>query len=311
VSGLRPLRVSVAYLGQRLDQISDGPRWPYILVGPAFLLVLIVSVWPLVLAIGISLTDYVLTRPNDERLFVGLDNYAAVLANPVFQRVLGNTVRYVAIVVSGQFLFGLALALLMNRATRLDAFARGTLLLPWAVPGVLVALMWAWIFDWRSGFLNGVLQSVGVIDAPVAWLADPATAPAAVMVAAIWSGYPFFAVLLLAGLQAIPRDLHEAASVDGASAPQRFWSITLPLLMPSIFISTVLMVIWTFQSADLIYVLTGGGPGYATAVVGSHAFSIMFRQLDFGVGSAIGLMMVLVSLVFAAAYVRVSGVLRQ
>src|SRR5262249_30090807 len=179
-------------------------------------------------------------------------------------------------------------------------------LLPWIIPGVVVALIWEFIYQPNYGLLNDALARLGLLGERVAWLANPNLAMPAVIFTNIWRGVPFFAIMLLAGLQAIPTELYEAARVDGASVTQRLWHVTVPLLRPIIVVATATRIIWTFNYADLIFVMTGGGPANATQITSTYTLLQAYSVLDFGYAGALSVVLLLVMLAFTAAYLKIT-----
>jgi len=177
-------------------------------------------------------------------------------------------------------------------------------LLPWIIPGVVVALIWEFIYQPNYGLLNDALGRLGWPGERVAWLANPALAMPAVIFTNIWRGVPFFAIMLLAGLQAIPTDLYEAARVDGASVTQRFWHITVPMLRPIIVVATATRIIWTFNYADLIFVMTSGGPANATQITSTYTLLQAYSNLDFGYAATLSVALLLIMLGFTVFYLR-------
>jgi multiple sugar transport system permease protein len=263
------------------------------LLSPALVLLLGIVAYPIARAIWLSFHRLEILRP-DLSQFVGLDNYRGLLQDPVIRIALQNSGVWVVGVVLFQFLGGLVGALILNRQFPGRAAVRGLALIPWATPSVLVALMWTWMLDGNYGLLNDLLVKTGILSRFQPWLAQPGTALPAVMLADVWQGIPFFAVMLLAALQAIPEDLFEAARIDGASPWRVFRHVTLPLLLPTILITTMLRMIWTANYMDLIMVMTGGGPGYSSLTVPLHAYYTAYKRLDFGYGSTIAIVQVAV-----------------
>jgi multiple sugar transport system permease protein len=263
------------------------------LLSPALVLLLGIVAYPIARAIWLSFHRLEILRP-DLSQFVGLDNYRGLLQDPVIRIALQNSGVWVVGVVLFQFLGGLVGALILNRQFPGRAAVRGLALIPWATPSVLVALMWTWMLDGNYGLLNDLLVKTGILSRFQPWLAQPGTALPAVMLADVWQGIPFFAVMLLAALQAIPEDLFEAARIDGASPWRVFCHVTLPLLLPTILITTMLRMIWTANYMDLIMVMTGGGPGYSSLTVPLHAYYTAYKRLDFGYGSTIAIVQVAV-----------------
>src|SRR3954454_13258308 len=272
---------------------------------PAALCLLATVVVPIILAIKMSLYADVLYKPQDFR-FIGLGNYARLLQDPVFWLTLQNSVVWVFGSVFLQFIFGFAAALLLQQAFFGRALVRTLTLLPWIIPGVVVGLIWQWLYQPNYGVINDLLIRIGWMSERVAWLSQPDLAMGAVVFANVWRGIPFFAIMLLAGLQAVPDELYEAAEVDGAGVLDRFRHITLPLLRPIIVVATATRIIWTFNYADLIFVMTGGVPANATQNTSTYTLVQAYSSLDFGYAAALSVVLLLVMLAFTAAYLRVT-----
>ena len=272
---------------------------------PAALCMLATVVVPIVLAIKMSLYNDVLYKPQDYR-FIGLGNYRRLVEDPVFWLTLWNSIVWVFGSVVSQFVAGFAAALLLHQAFWGRALVRTLTLLPWIIPGVVVGLIWEWLYQPNYGVINDLLMRAGLMHERVAWLSSPDLAMPAVVFTNVWRGIPFFAIMLLAGLQAIPDELYEAAHVDGAGVLSRFWHITLPLLRPIIVVATATRVIWTFNYADLIFVMTGGGPANATQITSTYALMQAYSSLDFGYAGALSVVLLLVMLIFTAAYLRIT-----
>lgn len=259
---------------------------PYALLAPAMAVTLVVVFLPMVEAVATSLTDLILWKPNASR-FVGFGNYWKLLQDPVFWTALGHTAVWIGLTVPLQMGLGLVAALLLDRDFPWRGLARALIIIPWALPSVVIALMWRWIYDPTTGVLNDLLIHLSLIRSAVPWLADPDKALYAVIATLTWQGFPFFAVMILAGLQGIPRSQYEAASIDGASAWRQFRHITLPGIAPVLATAGLLRVIWVANSMDVIFVMTGGGPGTATTTLPLYAFVKARQNLDFGYGTAI------------------------
>lgn len=282
-----------------------GRGWllPLFLLSPALALLLGIVAYPIARAVWLSFHRLEILRP-DLSLNVGLDNYRELLQDPVIRIALQNSIVWVVGVVLFQFLGGLIGALVLNRRFPGRGIVRGLALIPWATPSVLVALMWTWMLDGNYGLINDLLVKVGVLPRFQPWLAQPWSALPGVMIADIWQGIPFFAVMLLAALQAIPEDLFEAARIDGASVWRVFRHVTLPLLLPTILITTMLRMIWTANYMDLIMIMTGGGPGYSSLTIPLHAYYTAYKRLDFGYGSTIAILQVTLLALAIAFYLR-------
>jgi multiple sugar transport system permease protein len=228
-----------------------------------------------------------------------------------FRGALRATAVFTASSVLLEMLLGTALALLLDRAFRGRGIVRAVVLLPWALPTAVMALAWAWIFNDSFGVANDLLLRLGLVQRPIAWLSAPASAMAALVTADVWKTTPFVALIVLAGLQGIPPELLEAARIDGLSAPQRFRRIVLPLLVPSLLVALLFRAVQAFGAFDLVYVMTGGGPGGSTETVSLYAFQTTFRSLDFAYGAAIALSGFVLALGLAGAAARLSRARRS
>jgi multiple sugar transport system permease protein len=277
----------------------------YAYLVPAALCLLATVVFPILKAIHMSLYNHVLIKPQEYR-FIGLGNYLRLVQDEVFWLSLWNSGVWVFGSVSLQFLGGFAAALLLHQAFRGRALVRTVTLLPWVVPGVVVALVWEFLYQPNYGLINDVLFRLGWLHERVAWLSDPGLAMPAVIATNVWRGVPFFAIMLLAGLQAIPGDLYEAARVDGASVVGRFRHVTLPLLRPIIVVATATRIIWTFNYADLIFVMTNGGPANATQITSTYTLVKAYSDLDFGYAATLSVVLLVIMLSFTIGYLRVT-----
>jgi multiple sugar transport system permease protein len=278
----------------------------YLFVLPLVVLVLLLIAYPLGSAVYLSLTEKYVGYPPR---FVGLKNYVELTGDPVFRKVVWNSAVFTVASVTVKLMIGLLMALSLHQARFARRLVRGVLLLPWVVPTVITALAWHWMFDALRGFINVSLETLGLVGAPIAWLGQPATAMMAVVVVNIWRGFPFFGVSLLAGLQAIPADLYEAAAVDGASAPQRFRHVTLPGLRPVIFVTALISTIFTLNDFNIVYVMTRGGPGIATHILATYTYEVGFQALRWG--RAVAVSMYLMPLVVALIVVLARRLTRE
>jgi multiple sugar transport system permease protein len=276
--------------------------FPYTLLTPALTATILIIFFPIVQTAIMSLFNYVIWKPKDTR-FIGLGNYLQALTDEVFWISLKNTLYWIAGVILLQLLLGFATAMLLNREFKWRGLARSLILIPWVTPSVITALMWRWMYDGNNGVINDLLVRIGLLKSYFPWLANSTTALPAIMVALMWQGFPFFAIMILAGLQAIPGTLYEAAEVDGASRLQMFTRITLPMLTPILFTSILLRIIWVANSMDVIFVMTGGGPGYATHTLPVFAFIRAYKGLDFGYASTIAIFLTLLLIAIVAGYV--------
>jgi multiple sugar transport system permease protein len=288
-------------ISRRARELAGG----YLYLAPVILVLGGTVLFPILKAMHMSLYHHVLIKPK-EYGFIGLGNYARLLHDQVFWLSLWNSFVWVFGSVTFQFLGGFAAALLLHQGFRGRAVLRTLTLLPWIIPGVVVALIWEFIYQPNYGLLNDVLIRLGWMTERVAWLSSPVLAMPAVIVANIWRGVPFFAIMLLAGLQAIPTELYEAARVDGASVGQRFVYITLPMLRPIIVVATATRIVWTFNYADLIFVMTSGGPANATQITSTYTLMQAYSNLDFGYAATLSVALLLIMLAFTTVYLRLT-----
>ena len=270
---------------------------------PGLALLGAVVVYPLVSALVSAFFEQSLLYPG--RRFVGLDNLRAVLDGN-FNQILSQTVVFTLGTTILPFIIGFGLALALNTRIRGAKVLRGLMLIPWLIPGVVVSFLWMWIFNANYGVLNAVLQGVGLIDEAQAWLAQPGTAMGAVIIAKTWQSFPWMMVMLLAGLQTVPRELHEAAEMDGAGVMRRFFSVTVPQLKGIIGLVILLEIIWNFQHFDIIYVLTGGGPAGSTQTFATAVYETAFRGYDLGRAGALGLLWMALLMILVIVYIRFS-----
>jgi multiple sugar transport system permease protein len=279
---------------------------PFAFLAPALLVEAAIILYPVLQTAWMSLHDFVLFRPNDAP-FIWLGNFARAFEDPVFWLSLWNSVLWIVFVVGFQFLLGLGTALLLNQSFWWRGLARALVVIPWALPSVIIGLMWTWMYDYNLGIINDILMRLGILHEPTAWLARADTTLPSVMVALIWQGFPFFAVTILAGLQTVPQEQLEAAEIDGANAFQRLRSVVLPAIAEVLATVLLLRTIWVANSLDVILVMTGGGPGYASYTLPLYAFLKAYSSMEFGYGSALSLILTVLLLAVVYAYVRRSA----
>lgn len=276
---------------------------PYMFLAPALLVTAAVILVPVAQTAWMSLFDYVLFRPRNIP-FVGLGNFIRAFADPVFWVSLWNSVIWIGAVVFFQFILGLGTALLLNQSFWWRGAARALVVVPWALPSVIIGLMWTWMYDFNLGVINDILMRIGLIGEPIAWLARTDTTLPSVILALVWQGFPFFAVVILAGLQTVPAELQEAAEIDGANRRQRLRYVTLPAIMEVVATALLLRTIWVANSLDVILVMTGGGPGYVTHTLPLYAFLKASSAMEYGYAAALALILTALLLVVVFAYVR-------
>ncbi|WP_243224528.1 carbohydrate ABC transporter permease [Microbacterium sp. CIAB417] len=283
-------------------RISDK-LFAFLLVVPGLALLAAVVVYPLITSLITAFFEQSLLYPGRE--FVGLQNIIDVLQGE-FLTLFGQTMVFTLGTTLLPFVIGFALALALNTRIAGSKVMRGLMLIPWLVPGVVVSFLWMWIFNANYGVMNALLQALGLIDEPQAWLAQPGTAMLAVIIAKTWQSFPWMMVMLLAGLQTVPRELHEAAEIDGAGTVRRFFAITVPQMRGIIGLVLLLEFIWNFQHFDIIYVLTGGGPAGSTQTFATAVYETAFQGFDLGHAGALGLLWLLLLMILVVVYVRFS-----
>jgi ABC-type sugar transport system permease subunit len=259
----------------------------YGLLLPVLLVMIGLVAYPFIYSFWLSMQQKQL---GGEATFVFLDNFIYLLGNDDFQQAAINSFIYTIAGVGLKFLLGLAMALVLNSAIKVRNFWRALLFIPWSIPIVVTAFTWRWMYDDLNGVFNTVLARLGLIDRYIFWLGNPDIALWAVIVAMIWQGTPFYCMNFLAGLQSIPRELYDAAKIDGANRVQEFWHITIPGLFSVILITLLLSTIWTANEMQFVYILTQGGPLNATQIYPHYAYEMSIKLRQLGLGAAIPLM---------------------
>ncbi len=291
-----------------LDRLRDPSEKTLgvMLLAPAFLLLALIVVYPIGKLIFNSFFDLRLSGGGGAPKFVGFENYALVFADADFWNATRNTVLITLITVPGALVVGLGLAMLANLPFKRQWPVRLALLLPWALPLAFAGLIFAWFFHTEYGVVNDLMRRFGA-DEPTMWLLRPGWAFTAICATIIWKSSSFMALILLAGLQMIPKSLYEAAEVDGASRWQQFWGITIPMLMPSIVVALIFRTITALQTFDIPYTMTKGGPGNSTETLAMLIHKTTIDYLDVGYGSTLAVCMFVLSMVITAFYLRRVG----
>jgi multiple sugar transport system permease protein len=280
-------------------------RFAYFLILPAVIVIALLDVYPMIEGVIVSLQNQNQMRANPEA-FVGFKHYSrALFDEQIFWYSLGRSLVWTVFAVAGGYVVALALALLLNMEIWGRGIFRALFLIPWVIPDVCTALLWKWLYGDEFGVINFLLVKAGIVSKPVLWLSDPSLAMPAVIFVQIWKLYPVMFIVLLAALQNVPKELHEAATIDGANIGQRFAYITMPFLKKTSVIITLLGCIWTFQAFDIIYLLTGGGPANATKTLPTLIYDKAFWGLEMGYAAAIAMLMLAGLLVFSVAYLLV------
>jgi multiple sugar transport system permease protein len=275
----------------------------YLLVAPAVVVLLALTAYPLLYNVWNSVHHVDLTDPSD-RGFLGLRNYQTLLTDREFLGSLVRTLAFAVVSVVVQMVAGMVVALVLHRRFRGRGWVRAAVLIPWAVPTVVAATLWKTMFDPRTGFVDYLLRAFHLPGADTTWLAGRWTAWVAILVTDAWKTVPFVALILLAGLQLVPEDIYEAARMDGAGAWQAFFRLTLPLLRPALLVAIVFRTLSALLIFDVVFIMTGGGPGDTTSTLSYLNWKAFLVNSDFGMGAAISIVLVLLSLLIAGAYTR-------
>lgn len=266
---------------------------------PAAVFSVLLIIYPLFTTIKLSFQDVkFIGSYNQANIGYTVANYKKLFSNQDFWSALTRSLLFTAVALIISFLIGLGLALLLNKKFRFQKLTRVLLLLAWPIPGVIVGMLFTWMFDGNYGIINSVLKSLHIIDQNIKWLSSGNTAVVTVIMATIWKSYPFFTLTLLAGLKGISFDYYEAASIDGANVWQKFTNITLPALRSVIVTSLLLNGLWIFRNYDVVYSITGGGPNQATETMPLLLYNQAFQYYNMGYASAIGIISLLVCSIF-------------
>lgn len=268
--------------------LSRGSTQGYLMVAPAVLWLVILLGYPFILSIWFAFTNKTVGQPGE---FIGLQNFAIQWESEIFRRAFFNTIVYTAVATVFKIGLGLGLALLLNQRFLGRRTVRAVLLLPWIVPTVLSTMAWLWMFDSNLSSVNWVLRNLGIITRNIPWLTEPTMALISIIIVNVWRGIPFFAITLLAGLQTVPQELYDAASIDGAGVFQRLRNITIPLIMPILIIVSIVSIIGTFSDVQVVYALTKGGPNNTTHVLATLSYRVGLSNGRLGQGAAIALHM--------------------
>ena len=265
--------------------VRDTPV-AYAFIGPAFFLLLFLVAYPFALSVWFSLSD---ARVGETGRFVGLDNFARLLRSGIFLQTLQNSIVFTTIALTLKTVLGMVIALLLFRLVRFKRLIRGAILLPFIVPTALSTLVWWWMFEPLYSVVNWTLKALHLVNHDIPWLPDPYLAMFTVILVNTWRGLPFFAITLLAGLVAIPKEMYEAAESDGAGPVGRFWYITVPLLTPVLAVVILFSAIFTLADFNIVYVLTKGGPINMTHLFATYSFALGLQSGEIGQGAAVSL----------------------
>lgn len=285
---------------RRAAELPEG-LLAYVLLAPAAAVLIGLVAYPLLDGVATAFTDRAVARAGK---FVGFANFAELWHDPIFRLTVWNSVYMTVGAVAVKLVLGLTGALVLSQEFPLRGLVRALVFLPWAVPGLIAGLTWKWIYDEQAGILNYLLIAGGLTESFVYWLSDPAMAKISIIIANVWHGLPFFIMMFLAGLAAIPRELNEAAAIDGAGAWTQLWRVTLPQLRDVIAITVMLSTIWTFNSFHMVFILTGGGPAYRTHILPTLAYEYGIGRSRLGMGAAVMVAVIPVFMVIIALLTR-------
>ncbi len=285
----------------RARRIRSG-AFPYALILPMAILMAGISFYPTLYALYLSLTNASLLR-LDRALFIGLGNFRRMLADPIYLDALWRTLRWDLVVVGSELLVAIPMALFLNLSFRGRGLLRSAILVPYILPPAVTALIWVYMLDGNFGIVNDLLLRLGLIDHGIAWLSDPLGAFGAVSSAMVWSGQPLMTIVILAALQAIPDTLYEAASIDGAGAWRRFVHVTWPHILPTVLFLTLMRMIWMSNHIDMIFIMTGGGPGFSNYTMSVYSF-VQTTRFNIGYATAIAVSLAAVLMLASLFYVR-------
>jgi ABC-type sugar transport system permease subunit len=285
---------------RKKNRVFEG-LYPFGSILPAAIIVLLFTIYPLIYAVRVSFYKNILTQPNSHP-FIGLKNFSDVITSYYFKTSLINTSIYTLAVVAGVIVFGLVVATLLNTKIRSVGVLKIIILLPWAIPAVVAGLMWKWVMNSDFGIFNGLLFSLGIIKSYIPFLGDPILAKITLIIADIWKEGPLASIFILSGLQLIPTELNEAARIDGGNGLSIFRYVTLPLLRPVLLVVLVYETMTAILTFDLVYVMTGGGPGDATSLLSWFAYAEIFKFLNLGGGVALAIIIALITLVLIILY---------
>lgn len=278
---------------------------PYLFIMPAFLLLLLAFGYPLVNSVLMSFQNYKLIEPG-KVYFNNFANFKNLFSDRDIGLIMRNSFVYVIASVGMQFLLGLFLSLALKKKFRGRGVYQAIVFLPWAFSAFVIGLMFRWSFNGEYGVVNDLLIKLGLITEKIAWLGTPGLSLLVVILAMIWMGVPFFAIMYLAALQSIPEDVYEAADIDGCGAVRRFFAITFPYIKPTVIMTLLLRTIWVFNSFDLIVVITGGGPANHSQTLPSYMYTRAFSGYDFGLASALGVVLMVILAVYAVIFLQVT-----
>lgn len=285
-----------------LKRAIDGNKLYRTLLLPCMVIVAIVFVFPICYSLVMSFNSVNIS--NQEWTFAGLENYIGIFKDKYFLKSIAVTAKFTILSVSFEMIMGTLMAVLLNKKFKGRGFVRGIMIIPWALPTVVNALLWKWIFNANYGAFNALLEQLNLIDSYQAWLAEPTSAFICLLFANIWKETPYVVLLVLAGLQSIPSELYESASVDGGGPVRCFFKITLPMIKHILLILVITKTIWTIQTYDVVAIMTTGGPASSTQLISYYVQKMSFKFFDFGSGAAMSYIIMLATFILSVIYIK-------
>lgn len=278
---------------------------PHIFMTPSYLILLVFLGYPLLNCIRLAFSNYKITQLNNVT-FAGFDNFLKIFQDKEIAMISLNTFKFVIFTLALQLVLGFILAMALKKPFRGRGIYQGIVFLPWAFSGFIVGLTFQWLFNAEYGPINDILLKFGLISEKISFLGSPKYAIWTVIIALAWQGIPFFGIMILAALQSVDAGLVEAAVIDGANAFQRFWHVTIPCIKPTLIVTIMLRTIWIFNNADIIYIMTNGGPANTSHTLASYMFTKAYSTLDFGYASALGVLFMVGMIIYVCAFVKVT-----
>jgi ABC-type sugar transport system permease subunit len=291
---------------EKIDRLSE-PAIAKLFISPTMLVLFLIVLFPVGYALFLSLNDVQFIQGKLEYTFVGLDNYLRVFNDIRIPTIMIKTVFFTVVTVVATIVIAFGIALSIHHSVWGAGLFKRLFLLPWALSNVVNALMWKWMYSGSNGIINEIMVKLGLIDEYKIWLTDPSTAMGAIILADIWKSTPFAALLILAALQTIPKDLYDASEIDGAGSFAQFRTIVIPTIRPILLVVLIIQTMWTLRVFDLIWVLTQGGPIDKTMILNVYAYEQAFRFFEIGYGSALAYLITFATLILTFIYIKVLG----
>ena len=282
-------------------------KWLLVMMIPAFLFVILFLYFPLAKGVVMAFQNYNMFDLTNLH-FIGLDNFKAVITDPYtnFWQILWNTLIWLVFSLAFQFLLGFTLALLLKKPFAGRGIYSGLVFYTWALSGFAIGLIWSWLFNGQFGLFNDILIRLSIIDSPLGFLSTPKLAMISIIITNIWYGVPFFGIMLLAALQSVPNELYEASTLDGCGAVKQLFYVTIPYIKPTIVSTILLRTMWIVNYPDIIYAMTNGGPVNSTNILATQMINEVFKQYDYGQGSAFGVVIMLILFIYSVIYLRLT-----